>query len=184
MNRNRKGIDVSHHQGTINWQQVAISSIEWASVKATEGTTFVDPMFHKNVRDALEEGLEVLPYHFAHHRNDPDEEAMHFLHVIGSFAGQSVVLDWEWRLGEIDSQDQAKWINQFATHFPNMIIYCSRYPARWLDKLVQYPFWIAAPRNTGWPTLERNEVMGWQYNWKGQVPGIHGPVDLDYIRQC
>src|SRR5262249_20502867 len=49
------GIDVSHHQGIVDWQAIAASGIRFAYAKATEGQTFVDPAFSENwprVKDA------------------------------------------------------------------------------------------------------------------------------------
>lgn len=176
-----QGIDVSHHQGTINWAKVAGSGIKWASIKATEALHFVDPMYHRNVREAVDSGITVVPYHFAHHVNDPIEEARHFAHVIEEH--ETVVLDWEWRLGDIEHYEQAKWIKSFAQYYGgNVILYCSRYPASYLDPHLDMDFWIAAPKNTGWPKLTNNGVIGWQYNWHGNIPGIVGPVDLDVVR--
>jgi len=42
------GVDVSHHQGEIDWQAVAADGVAFAFIKATEGGDFVDPRFAKN----------------------------------------------------------------------------------------------------------------------------------------
>jgi len=39
------GIDVSNHNGVIDFQRVAAAGIEFAIVKASEGTSYVDPRF-------------------------------------------------------------------------------------------------------------------------------------------
>ena len=44
------GIDVSHHNGEINWKQVP--DVEFVYIKATEGATFVDPMYQQNIKGA------------------------------------------------------------------------------------------------------------------------------------
>ena len=44
------GIDISHHNGSINWKQVPI--VEFVYIKATEGATYVDPMFQHNLKRA------------------------------------------------------------------------------------------------------------------------------------
>ena len=43
--RRVRGIDVSHHQGAIDWQAVARDGVQFAYLKATEGTTFTDPAY-------------------------------------------------------------------------------------------------------------------------------------------
>ena len=44
------GIDVSHHNGKIKWEEV--SDVEFVYVKATEGATYVDPMYQQNIKGA------------------------------------------------------------------------------------------------------------------------------------
>lgn len=58
------GIDVSHHQGVINWTQVKNSGIEFAFTKATEGVNFVDSKFTANMQGATNAGVLIGPYHF------------------------------------------------------------------------------------------------------------------------
>src|SRR5215217_9613824 len=60
-----EGIDVSHWQGTINWPQVRSAGKEFAFVKATESTNYVDPTAAGNVANARAAGLLVGVYHFA-----------------------------------------------------------------------------------------------------------------------
>ena len=59
------GIDVSHHQGVIDWSQVAGSGQRFAIAKATEGRTFVDPNYAFNKTGAEMSGLVFGAYHFA-----------------------------------------------------------------------------------------------------------------------
>lgn len=65
------GIDVSHHQGLIDWAQVAGSRQRFAIGKATNGRTFVDPNFAYNKAGAEASGLAFGAYHFAR----PDDSA-------------------------------------------------------------------------------------------------------------
>lgn len=44
-----RGIDVSHYQKNIDWEKVANSGVDFVYIKATEGATYVDPMFKKNI---------------------------------------------------------------------------------------------------------------------------------------
>ncbi len=61
-NKNVQGIDVSHHQGTINWSKVAADGIDFAYIKATQNS--MDNMFLKNVAAAKGAGVLVGAYHF------------------------------------------------------------------------------------------------------------------------
>jgi len=59
------GIDVSHHNGKINWKDVAKDKkIQYVYIKATTGATRVDERYAYNVKNARENGLKVGSYHF------------------------------------------------------------------------------------------------------------------------
>ena len=47
-----RGIDVSRHQKTIDWKKVAADNVQFVYIKATEGATYQDPMFRKNIEGA------------------------------------------------------------------------------------------------------------------------------------
>ncbi|KAI0075216.1 glycoside hydrolase family 25 protein [Panus rudis PR-1116 ss-1] len=61
-----KGIDVSHFQGTVNFNTAKANGISFAYIKATEGTTFTDPSFSANYVGATNAGIIRGAYHFAH----------------------------------------------------------------------------------------------------------------------
>ena len=74
-----RGIDVSHYQGTINWNQVSKSGIKFACAKATEGETNVDPSFHANWIGMKSVGLTRCAYHFAHPKDDAVTQVKDFI---------------------------------------------------------------------------------------------------------
>ena len=60
-----KGIDVSHHNGSIKWDILAEKDhIQFVYIKATEGATIVDNMYAKNTVSAKDAGILVGAYHF------------------------------------------------------------------------------------------------------------------------
>lgn len=87
-------IDVSHHNGAIDWPAVAGAGIVLAFIKATQGETFIDPAFEQNRGAAVRAGILVVPYHFIDPA-DPDRQAAHFLAVTALGIGQPAMLDWE-----------------------------------------------------------------------------------------
>ena len=87
-------IDVSHHNGAIDWPAVAGAGIALAFIKATQGVGFVDPAFGHNRSAAANAGVLVVPYHFLD-TSDPDRQAAHFLAAADLAAGQPTMLDWE-----------------------------------------------------------------------------------------
>jgi GH25 family lysozyme M1 (1,4-beta-N-acetylmuramidase) len=60
-----QGVDVSHHQNTINWASVAASGQKFSYAKTTEGVSFLDPNFNANNRGAKQNGLYAGAYTFA-----------------------------------------------------------------------------------------------------------------------
>ncbi len=58
------GVDVSSHQGTVDWEALASQDIKFAFIKATEGSSFVDDRFTANWADASKTDLRVGAYHF------------------------------------------------------------------------------------------------------------------------
>lgn len=56
------GIDVSHHNGDINWEQVP--DVDFVYIKATEGATYVDPMYLQNIKGAKARNIQVGAYHY------------------------------------------------------------------------------------------------------------------------
>jgi GH25 family lysozyme M1 (1,4-beta-N-acetylmuramidase) len=88
-----RGVDVSEHQGDIDWEAVRRAGIRFAGVKATEGEDFVDPRFGEGrVRAMRAAGIALMPYHYLRFRTDRrgKVEAEHCLRTIRK-AG--------WRLG-------------------------------------------------------------------------------------
>ena len=87
-------IDVSHHNGAIDWPAVSGAGIALAFIKATQGTRFVDPRFQRNRSDAERAGVLVVPYHFLETAY-PDRQAEHFLAVADLARGEPGMIDWE-----------------------------------------------------------------------------------------
>jgi len=78
-----RGVDVSHHQGEIDWAAVAkVQQIGFAYVKATEGGDWIDPRFTANWQAARRAGLRVGGYHFFTFCRPALEQARHFLDVL------------------------------------------------------------------------------------------------------
>jgi lysozyme len=75
----RYGIDVSGHQGAIDWTAVARDHVSFVYIKATQGTTFVDPRFAANLAGAESAGLARGAYHFFSLCSTGIDQARNFL---------------------------------------------------------------------------------------------------------
>ena len=78
-----QGIDVSHHNGAVDWRTIAgKDGMEFAFIKATEGTTVVDGMFAKNRSAAQAAGLMVGAYHFLTTSTDAESQFQNFQNTV------------------------------------------------------------------------------------------------------
>ncbi|MDE6309419.1 MAG: hypothetical protein K2L81_04415, partial [Muribaculaceae bacterium] len=73
------GIDISSHNGKIDFEAVRADSIDFVIIKATEGSTFKDPAFHTNHTNALKAGLKVGAYHFFRFETNGQQQALNLI---------------------------------------------------------------------------------------------------------
>jgi len=189
------GIDVSNNQGTISWDGVAQSGVQFAVAKVSEGASFQDAFFAKNWSEMARVGLVRGAYHFARpSRNTAATEATYFLQCLaqggGLHPGDFVALDLEDDPSATDTTNFAQWAIDWLTFvgsdlgFRPLLYsrtdYLSRHGCLGNATLGQYGLWlasygvatVAAP--SGWDFWAI-----WQYNDKGSIPGVAGVVDLD-----
>lgn len=184
-----RGIDVSHHQGAIDWERVAADRVEFAWLKATEGTGFVDPRYAENRRGASEAGLRVGGYHYFSICADGAPQAEHFVEVVGDQSDAKTTLPPALDVELDDSCDPSRdellqRLRAFlevaeAGTGRRVVVYVfpdleERYDvARALDR----PLWIRRLGNRepqqGW--------LVWQKSQTATVDGVDGGVDLDLM---
>ncbi|MBT2647005.1 LysM peptidoglycan-binding domain-containing protein [Bacillus sp. ISL-34] len=180
-----KGIDVSHWQGAINWEEVAKAGVKFVFIKATEGTSYTKlSYFKENAPQALAAGLKVGAYHYAKFATvaEAKAEAAYFLNSISSIAlNYPVVLDLE----ENKKKAKKKMLTDAAIAFLDAIeeagytamLYSGKYfLENTLDesRLTKYALWIARYNST----LGRSTDI-WQHSDSGKVSGISTKVDLN-----
>lgn len=183
------GIDVSHHQGDIDWQAVKATEkqeypIRFAFIKATEGGDYKDRRFVDNFRQAGEAGLIRGAYHFYNPNTDPIRQADFFISQVHLKRGDlAPVLDIE-RKPRDKAQLQADlkvFLHRLELHYGvKPIIYTSyKYRVRYLDspEFDAYPFWIAHYYVD--MLAYQGSWQFWQHTDYGTVPGIDSSVDLN-----
>lgn len=179
-----KGIDVSHWQGDIDWNKVAADGVSFAFLKATEGTSYVDPTFYKNAEGARAAGIKVGAYHFARFgtREEALAEVNHFLNTVKKTTlSYPLVLDLEVdqkKVGKSQLTDAAvTFLEALESSGYFAMIYTGKSfleSALEEPKLNAYAKWIARYNNE----LGRNADI-WQYSSEGKVNGIRGNVDVN-----
>jgi len=184
------GIDVSHHQGRIDWSQVALSNAEsdcpvkFVIIKATEGGTFVDPDFETNLKGAREAGFVCGVYHFFNPSTPAGKQADFYINNVklnkGDFAP---VVDVE-RTGRSDKELQdglSEFLSIIEKHYGvKPIIYASaKFRKRHLDsdRFNYYPVWIAHY----YVVRPDSDVKWriWQFTDRARVNGIAEYTDLN-----
>jgi len=194
------GIDVSHWQETIDWSQVAASGQRFAIAKATEGQTYVDPMYVANRAGAAANGVVFGAYHFARPDATPNDailEADHFVDIAQPAPGDLIpVLDLE-RTGGLTQAEVTAWILAWLGRVTERLgvrpmVYTS--PNGWEQRTGDSTAVVGAGYTTLWvahwgvssPRVPAANWGGygwtfWQYSDCGSVPGIQGCVDLDWF---
>jgi lysozyme len=193
------GIDVSHHQGQVNWYLVAEGGISFAFAKATEGVTFVDPRFSANWIGIKDAGMIRGAYHFFRPAKPVDAQVDNFARTVGEIKDGDLppVLDleeaptpngdeWDDIPGDQRVPLVLSWLEGVEAKLGRKpIIYTRRsFVAAELPNaapLGQYLLWVAHYTAKPAPALPSpwSKWTFWQYSAAGTVDGIEGPADLD-----
>jgi len=182
-----RGLDVAHYQGDVNWEAVAADGIQFCFIKATEGTTDIDPRFQQNWVAADAAGVLRGAYHFFRPELDPEQQAKHFLSVVKlDSRALPPALDIEVTDGVAPTALQSAihtWVGTIgAATNCNPVIYAD--PYFWRQDVgadfSDCPLWLAC--YAAEPEVPPNwkSWTFWQYTDLGSVSGIEGSVDLDY----
>lgn len=183
------GVDVSAHQGEIDWERVAGDGIEFAYIKATEGQGWVDERFAANWDGAAAAGLDRGAYHFFTLCAPGDEQARNFLRVAPPDAGAlppAIDLELTGNCSERPPVDEvagrvATFVRIVEQAWGRKLLFYIR--PDWDDRYrtrdgLDRPLWdVRFPRR---PTDDRWQV--WQLHGFAHVDGISGGVDLDVMR--
>ncbi len=187
----RYGIDVSHHQGEIDWRRVAGDDIEFAYLKATEGGDFTDTRFAANWEGAAKAGLQRGAYHFFTLCTPGEDQARHFLSVVpdnSDALAPAVDLELAGNCSERPSNATVQQqLQDFIEHVEaaterQVILYVGDdfeavYPVRAvLGRSIWHPRFLRRPNVEGW--------LVWQVMGFAHVAGIDGDVDLDVMRSA
>lgn len=194
------GIDVSEHQGSIQWEKVASNDVRFAMVRlayrgwGNEGTIRADANGLENLQGADAAGLQVGVYFFSQAISVEEAvEEAHFLLAMldGYDLDLPVVFDWETvssenaRTANVDTDTLNACALAFcreieAAGYEAMIYFNLDMAKRMFDlptlQAEGFDFWLAMYADT---LTYGNRVQMWQYTDSGSVHGIKGKVDLN-----
>jgi len=192
------GIDVSSHQGEIDWQAVKNAGVQFAFIRAgyrgyESGKLIEDEYFDRNMQGAMDAGLPVGVYFFSQAitAEEAREEAQLTLSMMEGYDVElPVVFDWE----VITNGDYARTANITTLGLTDCVIgFCEAvkeagYTPMFyqnkgtalskmdLELVTDYGFWLAEYDDL--PSYPYHYDI-WQYTDQGRIDGIEGRVDLN-----
>ncbi len=191
-----KGVDVSRYQGEIDWDVLSGQGIEFAFLKATEGSSHIDSKFFYNMRAAYESGLCVGAYHFFSFDSPGAGQAVHYINTVGSLHDKMPpIIDFEFYgdkdKNHPDPEETRKQLQDMLTALEEEyqvkpIIYATAttYKLYIEGYFTEYPIWI---RNVYYETALENgrEWTFWQYKDNALLDGYSGEekkIDMNVFR--
>lgn len=190
------GVDVSSHQGEIDWEQVRDAGMEFAIIRLgyrgyTSGGVYEDDYALANLEGARAAGLKVGVYFYSQALDEGEarREAQFCIDLLdGQALDLPVVFDWEYAGEDTRSADMTSDALMACTRAfcrtveeagYEAMIYFNPHIAEnllRLEELQEYPFWLAMYSDQmTWPY----DVEMWQYTATGSVPGIEGDTDIN-----
>jgi len=183
------GIDISHHQGEIDWKVLLDDEkfdtiIQFVYCKATEGNSHIDTKWEENRKTLNNKGIPNGAYHFFSPQDAPLPQAEHFLnHWKKREVDLPPVLDVETEgISDEDLRNKMEiWLKEVERKSGmRPIIYTSNhfFDTKFKDYFKDYKFWIAAYSRKP-ECIDDERILHWQYSENGSLPGIDELVDFN-----
>ena len=191
------GIDISSYQKGINLNVVPC---DFVIIKATQGTSYINPDFNRAIAQAISAGKLIGIYHYAN-GSGANEEADFFIKVIKDYVGKAIlVIDWESNQNDMfNASTSVSYVKAFCDRVylrtgVKPLVYMSKSVCRshdWTSVAKDYGLWVAQYANnntTGYkddPWTDSKGYGAWkspaifQYSSKGRLSGWLGNLDLD-----
>ena len=180
------GIDVSHYQGRIDWNEVAKhGDISYAFVKATESNYYVDDYYQDNMEQGRKHGIAMGSYHFFRANVSIQEQFEHMTSVVKPDMQDLVpLIDVEAANGVPSSifagrlKEFLEMVEEYYGTPPLLYTYVNFYNRYLADRgFSHYPLMIAFYQDSTPYVSDGNKYIMWQYTCRGRINGIRGDVD-------
>ena len=179
-----RGVDVSSYQGNIDWEILSSQNIQFAFIKATEGSSYVDPYFEKNYSSAMKTNLRIGAYHFFSFESSGKTQAENFCGAVSYVDGMlPPVLDVEY-YGSYSSLSGAELenvrselricIDEIEKNFGiTPVIYATQKSKNEIigDEFLDCDLWI---RSVYLRVSDNLNWSFWQYSDKQRLDGYNG----------
>lgn len=187
-------IDVSEHQGNINWSKVKAAGVNYAIIRAGYGKNNIDKHFIKNISEAIKAGIKVGVYWFSYAYTvemavneakyvisackpykldlavffDFEYDSMNYAKKNGRKVNRSLLTDMTKAF-----MDTVKSAGYKAGFYYNYDYKANHYN---MDALTNYCHWYAL-----YSSEKQTNVYLQQYSSKGRINGISGNVDVNWL---
>lgn len=180
-----QGIDVSHYQGDICWEKIREQDIDFAFIKATEGSGHLDERFQENWEESAMAGIPAGAYHFFSFDSPGKNQAEWYITNAGSLEGRLIpAVDVEFYGNkEADPPQKAEVVRELKAFLDRLedeyqarpVIYTTYkvYELYILGEFEGYPLWI---RNVYYPpdVDMKGKWDFWQYTDRAVMDGYQG----------
>ena len=186
-----KGIDVSKHQGRIDWKKVRNDGIEFAIIRIGYGGSapVKDERFEENYKNAKANGIKVGTYLYSYANSESDVKAETEA-ILKWLSGKNFELPFYLDVedaktqGKLSVSELTNYVYNICEKIENAGYWVGIYASKnWLEtklnmnKLNRFTIWLAQWSTN--PTYQGSYAM-WQYTSNGKVDGIGGRVDMNY----
>jgi len=183
-----RGIDVSRHQGAIDWDSIRGKQLHFIYIKATEGADWRDPRYVENAQGAAQAGLSRGAYHFFTLTSPGLAQAENFIATVPRCNNTlPPVVDVEihpdspgWTTpatarAQLDHLLQR--LESFYRQVPLLYATAESHHLLLAGHWERHPRWLRSIVGT-----PANDWLFWQYSNRGRIPGIRTFVDLNVYR--
>ncbi|MEQ8478562.1 GH25 family lysozyme [Fulvivirga sp.] len=183
-----QGIDISHHQGLIDWDELTKEDIKFVFVKATEGGDYKDPRFLENWENTKNNNIPVGAYHFYRICKDGIEQAENFISSVpNDRSSLPPVIDLEYggncqtnKSKEVILSEIREFMTILENHYQKTpIIYVTKefYKDYSVSQFSENPIWIRDIFTE--PNTDNINWTLWQFANRAHLKGIDMYVDLN-----
>ena len=181
------GVDVSNYQGEVDWQRLEEQGVQFAYIKATEGSGYVDESARRNIEDSAQTGVKRSCYHFFSFDSSGHTQAQNFINTVPRESiDMPPVVDIEYYADKIYNKptvDEAEEIllpllDELEAYYGVKPVIYTTMPVyfRYVRKICgEYPLWIRCKQTEP----EFADWTFWQYDDHGELEGCYG--DEKYI---
>ena len=184
-----RGIDVSHHNGAIDWERVARSGVRFAFIKATEGSDWEDIRFPNNWSESKKAGIWRGAYHFFSTSSSGEAQALNFIQrVPAEKETLPPVIDVEFAKAN-SKMSSEEFEREFTVMIETLrkrygvapIIYTTEefHGEYFSGKEIEF---LWARETVSRPGDWAGNWLFWQFSSRGRVSGMKGRVDLNVYR--